>query len=131
VPDGFSVEAGGGFEGISLYRLPLQQILYNLVNNAIKHHDKKSGLIRVDIEDAGNAYLFSVSDDGPGIDPQYHQKIFEMFQTLKPRDQKEGSGMGLAIVKKILTTCGGRIVVESEPGKGTTFKFTWPKNTPA
>ena len=70
---------------------------------------------------------FEVSDDGPGIAPQYHARIFEMFQTLQPRDQTEGSGMGLAIVKKLVESYGGTIAVESAGGQGSTFRFTWPR----
>lgn len=69
----------------------------------------------------------AVTDDGPGIAPQFHSRIFDLFQTLKPRDQVEGSGMGLAIVKKIVESHGGQIAVESTPGEGATFRFTWPK----
>jgi signal transduction histidine kinase len=72
-------------------------------------------------------YIFTVKDDGPGIPPQYHQRVFEMFQTLKPRDQREGSGMGLAIVRKILLTRGCNITLKSDIGQGAEFQFTWPK----
>jgi signal transduction histidine kinase len=102
-----------------------------LINNAAKHHDKENGIITIDIEEKENQYQISVHDDGPGIEPQYHAKIFEMFQTLKSRDETEGSGMGLAFVRKILTNYGCEITVESRPGQGATFRFTWPKNTNA
>jgi signal transduction histidine kinase len=72
-----------------------------------------------------------VSDDGPGIAPEFHERIFEIFQTLQPRDQVEGSGIGLAIVKKSVESSGGTIQVESAPGEGTTFRFTWPKKVVA
>jgi len=68
-----------------------------------------------------------VKDDGPGIAPIYHQKIFKMLQTLKPRDRVEGSGMGLAIVRKHIELFGGTIEVASEEGEGCAFIFTWPK----
>jgi signal transduction histidine kinase len=71
---------------------------------------------------------FAVRDDGPGIAPQYHERIFQMFQTLKPRDQVEGSGMGLAMAKKHVEAYGGKISVQSEPGLGSVFRFTWPKS---
>ncbi len=70
---------------------------------------------------------FRVRDNGPGIDPEYHARIFEIFQTLRPRDEVEGSGMGLAIVKKTIESAGGRIWVESAKGEGATFCFTWPE----
>lgn len=126
-PREFSIQANEGFERINVKRMPLQQVLCNLVQNAVKHHDKDAGTIVMDVEDSGSTYIFSISDDGPGIDPRYHQKIFEMFQTLKSRDQKEGSGMGLAIINRIIAERGGNITVESEEGKGATFRFAWPK----
>jgi signal transduction histidine kinase len=69
---------------------------------------------------------FHVCDDGPGIAPEYHERIFELFQTLQPRDQLEASGMGLAIVKKTVESAGGQIGIQSHEGEGTCFMFTWP-----
>lgn len=126
-PPGFTVEISPAFAGIIVPRMPLQQILMNLISNAIKHHDKKTGLIEVSIEDRGGSFDFTVRDDGPGISPQFHTKIFKMFQTLKPRDQVEGSGMGLAMARKHIELAGGTIVVDSAEGKGSIFHFTWPK----
>lgn len=127
VPKNFVIHMGPGLETVQVHRFPLQQVLYNLISNAVKHHDKETGRITVDVEDKGTQYVFSVRDDGPGIEPQYHQRIFDMFQTLKPRDEREGSGMGLAIVRKILTNFGCTITVESQTGQGAVFRFTWPK----
>jgi signal transduction histidine kinase len=107
--------------------MPLQQVLINLVSNALKHHDKKTGCIEVSVEDLGTKLEFTVRDDGPGIPPEFHEQIFKMFQTLKPRDQVEGSGMGLAMVRKYIEFAGGQIAVESEVGRGSTFRFSWPK----
>jgi signal transduction histidine kinase len=70
---------------------------------------------------------FCIRDNGPGIASEFHARIFEVFQTLRPRDTVEGSGMGLAIVKKTVETMGGRIWVESAPGAGAAFYFTWPR----
>ena len=108
-------------------RVPLETVLRNLINNAIKHHDRRDGHVQIAVQDLGEFFEFSISDDGPGIAPEYHERIFQLFQTLKPRDQVEGSGMGLAIVKKIVESRNGRITVTSEPGQGATFTFTWPK----
>lgn len=127
VPEGFRVEVDDSVNAVQVPLVPLQRILCNLISNAIKHHDRESGLIRIRVTGEQNQYVFSVSDDGPGIAPQYHCKIFDMFQTLKPRDTTEGSGMGLAIVKKILTLRGGDIGVISA-GRGCDFRFTWPRN---
>ncbi len=118
-----------GFESLRVRRLPLQQILLNLVDNAIKHHDKSPATVEVSVQDTTAALEFCVRDDGPGIAPEYHQKIFEMFQTLKPRSQKEGSGMGLAMVKKLVEMNGGEIAVASTPGHGASFRFTWPRSS--
>jgi signal transduction histidine kinase len=127
-PAGFTVRASPAFSGIHIHRMPLQQILINLLGNAIKHHDKPSGSVDVSVENKGAFYEFSVKDDGPGIAPQFHTKIFQMFQTLKPRDQVEGSGIGLAIVRKHIEVLGGTIEVDSDVGKGTIFRFTLPKS---
>lgn len=127
IPEGFIVKISPSFAKISVKRMPLQQILLNLISNSIKHHDKKAGLIKVTVHDAGTEYQFEVSDDGPGIAPEFHEQIFKMFQTLKPRDQTEGSGMGLAIVRKNIELYGGRISLESAEEKGSTFRFSWPK----
>jgi signal transduction histidine kinase len=110
--------------------MPLQQILMNLINNAIKHHDKRNGTIEIMVEDNDTDYVFAVKDDGPGIPEQFHDRIFKIFQTLKPRDQVEGSGMGLAMVKKNVEVLGGTISLESSEGQGSIFRFTWPKQQP-
>jgi signal transduction histidine kinase len=107
--------------------MPLQQILMNLIGNAIKHHDRSEGHIEVTLEDCGAHYLFAVKDDGPGIPSQFHAQVFKLFETLKPRDQVEGSGMGLAIVRKNVEACGGKLDLESSAGNGSTFRFTLPK----
>ncbi len=128
-PPGFIVDASSSFAGIEVNRMPLQQVLINLVSNAIKHHDKRAGRIEVSVQDAGPMFRFSVKDDGPGIPAEYHEQIFKMFQTLKPRDQVEGSGMGLAMVRKHIDVAGGKLKLESAVGQGSTFSFTWPKQS--
>ncbi|GLH81263.1 hypothetical protein SSBR45G_61720 [Bradyrhizobium sp. SSBR45G] len=123
-PRGFDVIVAAEFGSIQVYRMPLQQIMMNLIGNAIKHHDKATGRIEVTVENRGSHHAFAVKDDGPGIPPQFHDRIFKMFQTLKPRDQVEGSGMGLAIVRKQIELSGGSISLDSSQGHGTTFRFT-------
>jgi signal transduction histidine kinase len=125
-PQGFTVKVGA-FNNVRIRRMPLQQILMNLISNAIKHHDKKAGTVEVTVEDLGTYYAFAVKDDGPGIAPQFHDQVFKMFQTLKPRDQVEGSGMGLAMVRKHIEIAGGTLKLESSEGQGSIFRFTWPK----
>jgi signal transduction histidine kinase len=116
----------------SLYAsaVPLELIFRNLLGNAIKHHDCATGHITITGQEAESFVEFAVSDDGPGIPRAYHDRIFQMFQTLRPRDEVEGSGMGLALVKKTLEVHGEAIRVESAPGRGTTFRFIWPKAAP-
>ena len=108
-------------------RVPLETVLRNLLGNAIKHHNRPDGYVRVTAQDLGERIEFVVSDDGPGIEPQFHERIFEMFQTLQPRDKVEGSGMGLTIVKKLIESLGGTINIESSEGAGATFRFVWMK----
>jgi two-component system sensor kinase FixL len=130
-PAGCVIEVSPGFTGIRLPRMPLQQVLINLVGNAIKHHDKDQKHIAVTVEDAGAFHAIAVTDDGPGIAPQYQDQVFKMFQTLKPRDRVEGSGMGLAVVRRIVELAGGTIELASAEGEGSTFRFTWPKQPQA
>ncbi len=105
----------------------MEQVFQNLIGNAIKFMDKDEGLIKVGCVDGGASWQFSVSDNGPGIDKKYHDRIFQIFQTLAPRDERENTGIGLTLVKKIIGIYGGSIWVESELGRGTTFYFTVPK----
>ena len=109
------------------HRSPLEQVLRNLIGNAIKHHDRPDGHLDISTLDHGDHVEFIVQDDGPGIPEEYHTQIFQMFTTLKPRDAVEGSGMGLSLVKKIVESRGGSIRVESAEGQGATFRFSWPR----
>ncbi|MFN8489368.1 MAG: PAS domain S-box protein [Caldilineaceae bacterium] len=127
LPEGFIITAQSPMPVVVTERVPLELILRNLFSNAIKHHHRRDGHVQVTAHDLGNAIEFAVSDDGPGIDPQFHERIFQMFQTLQPRDKVEGSGIGLAVVKKVLESRGGKISVESAEGRGATFRFIWPK----
>jgi PAS domain S-box-containing protein len=105
----------------------LEQVLRNLINNAIKHHDKQTGEVVLSGKRVGDFVEFVVRDDGPGIPPQFHDKIFQLFQTLKRRDEVEGSGMGLALVKKLVEQQNSCITVHSQGnGTGAEFRFQWP-----
>jgi signal transduction histidine kinase len=126
-PPGFIISVEPPIPPLRTPRVSLELVLRNLIGNAIKHHQHQCGEIRVRAVEQGDKVAITVQDDGPGIDPQYHTRIFDMFQTLRPRDDVEGSGMGLAIVKKLVESYGGTIVVESEAGQGSTFCFTWPR----
>ncbi|ADE13053.1 sensor histidine kinase [Sideroxydans lithotrophicus] len=105
----------------------IQQLFQNLLSNAIKYMDKPEGRIRINCCAEGKQWKFSVSDNGPGIKQQHFEKIFQLFQTLAPRDRVESSGVGLALVKKIVEMYGGTIWVESVVGEGSTFFFTLPR----
>lgn len=124
---GFKLILEGGLPVFDTQKAPFEQVIRNLLNNAFKHHDKSEGSIQVRCEDQGLFYKFMVKDDGPGIDSDHFDEIFKMFKTLKSRDEVEGSGMGLALIKKIVEHYGGQIYLESTLGEGTAFYFTWPK----
>lgn len=109
-------------------RLLLFEIFYNLVSNAIKYNDKENGLVKVYAREEAKHWRFFVEDNGIGIAEIYHKRIFVVFQTLKERDTVESTGVGLAIVKKILDRKKQTIQVNSQPGVGSVFSFTWPKN---
>lgn len=108
-------------------KIKFQQVFSNLIGNAIKYNDKNEINIILSAEEKEHDWLISVKDNGPGIDARFHEKVFVIFQTLNPRDTIESTGVGLAIVKKIIEEEGGAIWVESEVGKGSDFRFTWPK----
>lgn len=125
-PAGMRVEADASLPVLTTPVAPLEQVLRNLINNAIKHHPTGHGLVRVSAESRDGEIVFAVEDDGAGIPEEYSEKVFQMFQTLKPRDEVEGSGMGLAIVKRLVEWQGGRIWFRpGRGGRGTVFKFTW------
>ncbi|MBD1903054.1 PAS domain S-box protein [Trichocoleus sp. DQ-A3] len=106
-------------------RVPLQQVFMNLIGNAIKYANRSDMCIQVGVRELGTYYEFSVADNGQGIEPKYHQKIWGIFQRLEARDKVEGTGIGLSVVKKIVESRGGRVWVESAAGTGATFRFTW------
>jgi PAS domain S-box-containing protein len=129
-PPGFVIQLQPPAPVFTTAATPLRQVLTNLIANAIKHHDQPKGVIQVAVRDQGEFYEFSVADDGPGILPEFHERIFGMFQTLRPRDEVEGSGIGLALVKRIVTRYGGGVTVECRQPRGSRFRFRWPKEIP-
>lgn len=108
-------------------RILLHQVFANLVSNAIKHNRKPDGMLKVYAADTVGFFAITVEDNGPGIAEEYFEKIFMIFQTLQARDKFENTGIGLTIVKKILTSLGGRIEVQSQLGVGSKFIVYWPK----
>jgi signal transduction histidine kinase len=125
--DSFELQLIGDFPKFDTYPTSFIHVFRKLFSNAIKHHDKPQGLITISVTQTTQHYLFDVADNGPGIELKYHQKVFALFQTLKPRDEVEGSGMGLAIVQKIVTYHGGKIEVCSQRDEGACFIVHWPK----
>lgn len=124
------VEVLGALPTLQASRLLLHQVFANLLENAIKHGRAAPLTITVSAERSGPFCMFRVSDNGQGIAPRFHERIFGIFQTLAARDSVESSGLGLALVKKIVEHEGGRIWVESDEGRGATFSFTWPLHPP-
>ncbi len=129
VPEKYIITKETSFPEIETVRTVFEHIFLNLISNAIKHNDREEGEIILSCTDDGTHYTFKAKDDGPGIPPQYHEHVFQIFKKLQSRDEVEGSGIGLSIVKKMVESIGGKIWIESTPEqRGTTFFFTAPKN---
>jgi len=128
VPPHIKVTVQEGLPVLMTLKTYPMQVFENLISNAVKYCDKEVGEVQVGVEELPRFWKFHVRDNGLGINPRYHARIFEIFQTLKSRDEVEGTGIGLTIVKKIVTHLGGEVWVESEPDLGSTFYITWPKD---
>jgi signal transduction histidine kinase/CheY-like chemotaxis protein len=134
-PADFMVEFAPNLPVLNTQALLLKQVLSNLISNAIKYRrspnnilgDNTSGKVKITVVDQDALLQFTVVDNGLGIAPENHQKIFGIFQTLVSRDDTKGMGIGLAVIKKIVESQGGTVRIESELGVGSTFSFTWPK----
>ena len=129
IPDQITLSVENELPVILGNEVQMQQVFQNLISNAIKYNDKEKGFVEVDVIDKGTEFLFSVRDNGMGIEKKYFDKIFEIFQRLNT--QNDSSGIGLSIVKKIIAAHGGSIWLESKIGEGTTFYFTIKKHTDA
>ena len=127
IPDNSKLEIGSGMPTLVTNRIPLQQVFSNLIGNAIKHSDQEKIEIAISVRELDYFYEFSITDNGKGIDSQYHHKIFDIFKTLQSRDVKENTGIGLSIVKKAVESQGGKMKLESQIDQGSTFSFTWRK----
>ena len=130
-PETFTIRVQEPMPVLKTFKAPLQQIFSNLIGNSIEHHDRPDGRVEILAKDLGGFCEFTVADDGPGIAPEFHKRIFKKFQTLQSPCKVEGTGMGLALVKKLVEQQGGKVTLESAPGKGASFSFTWPKQVEA
>jgi two-component system sensor kinase FixL len=130
-PSNIQITVQEGLPTLRLEPVKVGQVFQNLLSNAIKYMDKPEGRIHVACTEEAATWRFSVADNGPGIEEKYFEKIFQMFQTLSPRDTFESTGVGLTIVKKIVETYQGTVWVESQMGVGSTFLFTLPKEPAA
>ena len=126
-PPGITITVAPDLPTVAGEPTRLQQLFHNLISNAIKYMHRPDGQVTVSCQDDGSHWRFAVADNGPGIEPRHFERIFQLFQTLAPRDRVESTGVGLALVKKIVEMYRGRVWVESAPGAGATFYFTWPK----
>lgn len=128
-PPTFSIVIAPDLPTFNTKRILLFQVFTNLIGNAIVHHNRSDGSIQISCQESDDFYEFGVTDDGPGIAPINHAKIFTIFQAVNPQNRADSTGIGLAIVKKIVEAEGGTIRLESELGKGTAFYFTWSKSS--
>ncbi len=125
-PPGIEIVIARDLPVIQADRTRITQVLENLVSNAIKHLGRPDGRIEIGGRTEAGHWMFFVRDNGPGIERKYFDRIFQIFQTLSSRDERESTGIGLAIVRKNVEQCGGRVWVESTPGEGSTFHFMIP-----
>lgn len=128
VPERIRVAVESELPVVTCERTRISQVFQNLVSNAVKYMDKPVGEIRIGCVEDGEFWRFHVADNGPGIEEKHFERIFKLFQTLAPRDEFESTGVGLALVKRIVEMYGGRVWVESQVGSGSTFFFTYPRN---
>lgn len=126
VPSNFKINIQGNFPVIVAEKISFEQIFSNYISNAIKYNKNKDPIIEITYKKNKDKYEFCVADNGDGIEPQFHDKVFVIFQTLQSRDSFESTGVGLAIVKKIVEDKGGKVWLKSEKGHGAKFFFSWP-----
>lgn len=128
VPDGFEVRVQPGLPRVRAVPAEFSLVLQHLVGNAVKHHDRPAGRIGIRAWTQGGEVHFEVCDDGPGIRPENSDRIFEALTTLKPRDEVEGSGMGLAMARRVMGKLGGAVrLIANGAERGATFRLTFPR----
>jgi PAS domain S-box-containing protein len=127
-PEKFKIQVMEEMPVIEMEKIAMEQVFSNFISNAIKYNSASDPEVIISYQDTGTDHQFCVADNGPGIEAEFHEKVFQIFQTLQSRDVVESTGVGLAIVKKIIEEKGGKAWLESEPGNGARFYFSLPKN---
>jgi signal transduction histidine kinase len=127
IPDTFDIVLPENTTEIVSPKAPLGQVLRNLIDNAIKHHDRDRGQVSIEVNVEEHFIRFDVSDDGPGIDPADQERVFQMFTTLSRRDDFDTNGMGLALVRRVVEAHGGVVRLVPSKDRGATFQFSWPR----
>ena len=125
-PDNIEVTINDNLPTVFCNKDTIADVFRNLLRNAIQYMDKTQGHIEISCMEENDFWKFSISDNGPGIEQRYFEKIFQPFQTLSPKDETKSTGIGLALVKKAVESHDGNVWVQSLPGKGSTFFFTLP-----
>jgi signal transduction histidine kinase len=128
-PQNIEIIVNKNLPAITCNERHIAQVFNNLISNAVKFMDKPQGHVTINCTDDGQFWQFSVSDNGPGIEPQHFDRIFRLFQTLTDRDHFDTTGAGLAMAKKIVELYDGRVWLVSQPGQGSSFFFTLPKSS--
>jgi signal transduction histidine kinase len=126
IPDVFKIEVKNCNTNLILSAIPIELAIRNSLSNSVKHHNKATGTIIIEYADNNREHSISISDDGPGIPEHLQQYALEMFHTLKSRDDMEGSGLGLSIVKKAMERIHGHLKIVSDGKKGTRIELRWP-----
>lgn len=127
LPDGFDIKISNALPTLRGPRSTMRQIFFNLISNAVKHHDHEDGQVEISYQPSHSHHIFDIKDDGPGIPEKYKDYVFQVFSRLKPRDEVEGSGIGLSIVKRMAEAMDGHISSIDTADRGTTMRLTLPK----
>jgi light-regulated signal transduction histidine kinase (bacteriophytochrome) len=124
----FKFEVDQNLPEIETERIVVDQVFSNYISNALKYNNNPEPVVKINYQESASHHIFSVNDNGQGIPEQFHEKVFVIFQTLQAKDKTDSTGVGLAIVKKLIEEKGGKVWLESQEGQGTTFFFSLPKS---